>query len=142
MKKIIFVLSFILIMTPLFPGTGQSGMAFLYLPPSARAGAVMNVFASNNSSPATIFKSPLGIAGEQSRISFSHNFWFMDVRSEVLALSFPTKYGNFAIGGNFVRIPGIEVRIINLSRKSKVSIFLAILSITKKFLTVLKSVEL
>ncbi|HMA61914.1 MAG TPA: PorV/PorQ family protein [bacterium] len=111
MKKIkILFLALTLLTVPLFSGSGESGLAFLNLPPSAGCGGVMNVFASSKGSPASIFRSPLGISDKNSRIAFSHNMWFADVRSEVLAISFPTKYGKFAIGGNLVRIPGIEVR--------------------------------
>lgn len=110
MKKIIVLLSLVFTINPLFSGSGQAGMAFLSLPSSASSGAVMNVFTSSRQTPATIFNSPLGIGSDKARISFSHNMWFSDVSSEVLALSFPTKYGNVGVGGNFVRIPGIEVR--------------------------------
>ena len=110
MDRKLFILFILIFTIPLFCSTGQSGLTFLTLPTSARTGAVMDVFSSSTSSPATIFKSPLGIGSDHSRIAFSHNIWFADVRSEVLALSFPTSYGNFALGGNLVRIPGIEVR--------------------------------
>ena len=94
----------------IYADAGNSGMAFLKIPSSARSAATMTVFSQMSGAPSSLFENPVGIKTDHPYFTFSHNVWFADVSGEVIALSLPSKRGAFACGLNFVRIPGIEVR--------------------------------
>lgn len=89
---------------------GESGLEFLRVPVSARAAATMSVFAQVSNSPFAIFDNPVGILSENTKVGFSHNFWFADVTGDALAATIPLKKGNLGFGLNFVKIPGIAIR--------------------------------
>lgn len=94
----------------IYANEGNSGMAFLKIPSSARSAATMTVFSQMSGAPSSLFENPVGIQTFHPYFTFSHNVWFADVSGEVVALSLPSKKGAFACGLNFVRIPGVEVR--------------------------------
>lgn len=105
---------FIIIITGMFlqAESGESGMAFLKIPVSAQTASTMGVFAQVSGTPFTIFDNPIGIINDDTKIGFSHNFWFADVSGDALAATLPLKKGNLGFGLNFVKIPGIEIRDI------------------------------
>ncbi len=90
--------------------TGESGLAFLKVPVSARAAATMGVFSQVSGSPFAIFDNPVGILSEDTKVGFSHNFWFADVTGDALASTIPVWKGNLGFGLDFVKIPGIAIR--------------------------------
>jgi len=88
----------------------QTGMAFLKLPYSAQTAATASVFAQKGDSPLSLFENPIGIRSEQTMLSFSHHFWFADVKANALAVSFPVKTASFGFGMTYIQIPAVEIR--------------------------------
>lgn len=95
-----------------FPGKslGETDLAFIKMPVSARSAAGMGVFTQMIASPIAVFENPIGIQNPDPTLSLSHGFWLTDISSDAFAFSLPIKRGTFAAGFNFVRIPGIEIR--------------------------------
>jgi hypothetical protein len=91
-------------------GEGESGMAFLKMPSSARLAGAMGVFDQVSATPHSLFENPIGIQSSAPFFAFSHNLWFADVTGDFVALSAPINGGTLASGLKIVRIPGIEVR--------------------------------
>lgn len=88
----------------------QTGLAFLKLPYSAQTAATVSVFTQKGNSPLSLFENPIGIRSEQTMLSFSHHFWFADVKANALAVSFPVKTASFGFGMTYVQIPEVEIR--------------------------------
>jgi len=109
---VLLILSILISAFPLFGDAGSSGLSFLKMPASAMSAATMTVFSPVSSSPYALFENPAGIVTDATRLAFSHNFWFADVNSEVLAIAFPAGAGSIGAGLSYTRIPGIEVRDI------------------------------
>lgn len=95
---------------PINGSEGESGMAFLKMPSSARLAGAMSVFDQVSASPHSLFENPIGVQSSTPLLAFSHNLWFADVTGDFVALSAPIKRGTLASGLKIVRIPGIEVR--------------------------------
>jgi len=105
-------LSLVLLTALFFPGksSGETGLAFIKMPVSARSAAGMGVFTQMSASPIAVFENPVGIQNPDPTLSLSHGFWFSDVTSDAFAFSIPIRRGTFATGFDFVRIPGIQIR--------------------------------
>ncbi|MFA4839940.1 MAG: hypothetical protein WC703_10750, partial [Candidatus Neomarinimicrobiota bacterium] len=105
-------LSLVLLTALFFPGksSGETGLAFIKMPVSARSAAGMGVFTQMSASPIAVFENPVGIQNPDPTLSLSHGFWFTDISSDVFAFSIPIRRGTFATGFDFVRIPGIQIR--------------------------------
>jgi len=89
---------------------GKAGLANLKMPATARSAASMTVFSYTGAGIAGMWDHPTGIEVTDAQAQVSHNRWFADMVSEVVALGLPLSKGSLAISLSHTRIPDIEVR--------------------------------
>lgn len=109
-KPALFLYLSLFILNTAQGGYKNYSMAYLAIPASASSVASFSVFSQISGNPEALFNNPAGIFSEKLTLSFTHFFWFADVRGDNMALSFPWRNRTIGVGIFNFRIPGIEVR--------------------------------
>ena len=112
MKQKIF-LAFILVPTIVLSQGTSRGVSSLKLPTTPFIGATGESFVADPAGLQSIVINPANIASLESyRVMFSHTEWIQDVRTELLSVAAPFRYGSLALSIANTSVDGLEFRTI------------------------------
>jgi hypothetical protein len=112
MKPKIF-LAFILLPTIVLSQGTSLGVASLKLPTTPFIGATGESFIADPTALQSILINPANITSRESYgVMFSHTEWIQDVRTELLSIAAPFRYGSLALSIANTSVDGLELRTI------------------------------